>query len=71
MRKTYKIQVDCANCALNIENELRKMKEVENCSINFMTQKLTVDYVDEVNPEECVKKIKKVASAIDSDFEIL
>ena len=40
MKKTYKIEVDCANCANLMEDAARKTKGVENAVVNFMTQKI-------------------------------
>ena len=40
MKKSYKIEVDCANCANLMEEEAKKTKGVKNAVVNFMTQKL-------------------------------
>ena len=43
MKKVYKMQdLDCANCAAKMENAIRKIEGVEECSVNFMMQKLTI-----------------------------
>ena len=67
MRKTYSIEVDCAACALKCEDAIKKMAEVEDCQINFMTQKMTI--VAE-NPDALVKAIAKTARKIEPDFSI-
>ena len=42
MKKTYKIEVDCANCANLMEEATRKTAGVQNATVNFMTQKMIV-----------------------------
>lgn len=71
MKKTYKVEVDCALCANKIESAINKMDEVNNCSINFMTQKMIVEYNDEVDEKALLKQIKKVGHKVDSDFEFI
>ena len=44
MKKVYKIEVDCPNCALKLEESIKKLDGVENASVNFMALKLTVDF---------------------------
>ena len=47
MKKTYKIEVDCANCANLMEHEAKKTPGVKNAVVNFMTQKMTVEFEDD------------------------
>ena len=51
MKKTYKIEVDCANCANLMENAARKITGVRTATVNFMTQKMIVEFDDEGKPE--------------------
>ena len=44
MKKTYKIEVDCANCANLMEDAARKTVGVQNATVNFMTQKRIVEF---------------------------
>ena len=44
MKKTYKIEVDCANCANKMEEAARKTSGVKNATVNFMTLKMTVEF---------------------------
>ena len=67
MKKVYSIEVDCAACALKCENAIKKMDEVNDCQINFMTLKMTLDAE---NPDEILKKVLKTARKIEPDFEI-
>lgn len=68
MVKTYKIEVDCAACALKCEEAIKKVEGVNNCSINFMTQKMTLDAED---PDSLLKKSLKAARKVEPDFEIV
>lgn len=68
MIKTYKIEVDCAACALKCENAIKKLEEVKDCNINFMTQKMLLDAED---PDSILKKVLKTARKVEPDFDIL
>ena len=68
MTKTYKIEVDCAACALKCEEAIKKVLGVEDCSINFMTQKMTIE-ADDI--DKIYKKVLKAAKKVEPDFEIL
>ena len=71
MKKIFKIQgLDCANCALNIENKIRELENINNVSINFLTEKFLLDAKDEFF-EEILEKSKKIISKIEPDAEIL
>lgn len=69
MRKTYKIEVDCANCAAKIEDAVKNLQDVEDCRVNFMTQKMTVSAPDD-KITALFKTIEKTGKNVDSDFEI-
>ena len=71
MKKSYKIEVDCANCANLIENAARKVSGVKTLTISFMTQKMKIEYEDDVQPEEVLKEIIRVAKRIEPDFKVL
>lgn len=51
MKKTYKIEVDCANCANLMEDAAKKTGGVEDAVVNFMTQKMTVQFEDGREPK--------------------
>lgn len=70
MKKTYKINVDCANCANIIEDKINKIDGIEQANVNFMLQKLNVKYKDDANPDEVLEQIQKEAKKVESDFEI-
>ena len=63
MKKTYKCEVDCANCAAKMEDAIKKIEGVIDARVNFMTQKLMISAADEVYDqvlEEAIKACKKV-----------
>jgi len=70
MKKIYKIEVDCANCANKMETSASKVSGVQFLTINFMTQKLTVEFTDGADVNAVMKEIKKRCRKIESDCEI-
>ena len=68
MVKTYKIEVDCPNCARKCQDAISKLDFVNNCEINFMTQKMILDAED---VDKNIKAILKTARKFEPDFEIL
>lgn len=66
MRKTYEIEVDCAACALKCEEAIKKVDGVNDCKINFMTQKMILD----ADSDDILKKVLKAAKKVEPDFEI-
>lgn len=71
MSKTFKIEVDCANCAYLVEEAAMKVTGVRELSISFMTQKMKVRFDDGADEEAVMADILKVAKKIEPDFEIL
>ena len=70
MKKTYKIEVDCANCANLMEEAARKTEGVANATVNFMTQKMTVQFEDGREPKSVMKDVLKACKKIEPDCEI-
>ena len=58
MKKTYKIEVDCAACALKMEDAAKKVEGVTDATVSFMTQKMKVEFAD--GSDEKVKACKRV-----------
>lgn len=69
--KKFKIYVDCANCASKMEEALKKDPAIQDCSIAFMTQKLSVAFDDSIPEQEMKDKIIKICKKVDDDFEIV
>ena len=51
MKKSYKIDVDCANCAAKMEEAAKKVEGVKNAAVNFMLLKMNVEFDDGAEPE--------------------
>lgn len=70
MKKTYKIEVDCANCANLMEDVTRKTAGVENATVNFMTQKMIVEFAEGEKPQEVMEKVLAACKKVEPDCEI-
>ncbi|MBE6758885.1 MAG: heavy-metal-associated domain-containing protein [Ruminococcaceae bacterium] len=70
MKKTYSIEVDCANCALRMEDVIRKVDGISDAVINFMAQKLTVDIDDGQNEKAVMKQALRSCRRVERDCEI-
>ncbi len=70
MKKTFKIETDCANCANLMEEETKKTKGVKDASINFMTQKIEIDFEENSDIKSVQKEILKNCKKIEPDCEI-
>ena len=70
MKKTYKIEVDCANCANLMEQATRKLEGVATATVNFMTQKITVEFQDGADPKSVMQNVLKACRKIEPDCEI-
>ena len=70
MKKTYKIEVDCANCANKMQEAAKNTNGVKDCIVNFMTLKMIVEFVDGVNESEVMKDVLKNCKKVEDDCEI-
>ena len=70
MKKTYKIEVDCANCANKMEDATRKTEGVKDATVNFMTQKLIVEFEDGAVVGATMQLVLKNCKRVESDCEI-
>lgn len=70
MKKTYEIEVDCANCANLMEGAARKTAGVASATVNFMTQKMIVEFADGHDPKSVMKGVLKACKRIEPDCEI-
>ena len=70
MSNTFRIEVDCANCANLVEDAAKKVSGVKELAISFMTQKMKVDFEEGTDPETVMSEILKVAKKVEPDFEI-
>lgn len=70
MKKVYKIEVDCANCANLIEEAVRKISGVQNASVNFMAQKMTVEFDEGQDVDTVMADVVRVCKKVEPDCEI-
>ena len=71
MKKTFKMEnLDCAHCAAKMEDAIKKIPGVNDATVSFMTQKLTLDY-DEQREEEILSLVKKACQKVDGACNIL
>lgn len=70
MKKTYKIEVDCANCANLMEDAARKTNGVENVTVNFMTQKMIVEFAEGQEPQTVMVNVLAACKKVEPDCEI-
>ena len=70
MKKTYKIEVDCAHCAAKAEDAAKKVSGVADLTINFMAQKMTVDFADGADEAQVLKDILKTCRKVERHFAI-
>ncbi len=70
MKKQYKIEVDCANCANKMEDAAKKTAGVQNAVVNFMTQKMTVEFEDGANAAAVMKNVLAACKKVEDDCEI-
>lgn len=71
MKKTYKIEVDCANCANLMEEATNKTKGVKTAVINFMAQKLSIEFEEGVDILTVMQEVLKNCKKIEEDCEII
>ena len=70
MKKTYTIEVDCANCANLMEEAAGKTEGVTSAVVNFMTQKMIVEFAEDADPKQVMKKVLKACKKVEPDCEI-
>ena len=70
MKKTYRIEVDCANCADKMERAASKVAGVESVTVNFMTQKMIVSFTEGTDSASVMKEVLKACQKVESDCEI-
>ena len=70
MKKTYKIEVDCANCAAKMEDAAARTPGVESVTVNFMTQKMIVSFKEGEDPAAVMKNVVKACKKVEDDCEI-
>ena len=70
MKKTYKIEVDCANCANKMEEAAKKTEGVKDASVNFMTLKMKVEFEEGADIDAVMQEVVKNCKIVEDDCEI-
>lgn len=70
MKKTYNIEVDCAACALKMEEAAKKIAGVKDVSVNYMTLKMKVDFEEGADEKAVMKAVFKACRKVEPDCEI-
>ena len=72
MKKIYKLtDLCCASCAAEMERDIAKVKGITLCSVNFLTQKLTLETEDPADLDAVLKKVGKIVRRIEPDCEMI
>ena len=69
MKKTYKIDVDCANCANKMEDAAKKTPGVKDATVNFMTLKMIVEFDEGVDPKEIMPVVRENCKKVEDGCE--
>lgn len=70
MKKTYKIEVDCANCANQMERAACRTQGVREAVVNFMTQKMTVEFAEGADEAAVMAQVRKNCRKVEDGCEI-
>ncbi len=70
MKKTYKIEVDCANCANKMEIATKKVEGVADAVVNVMALKMTVEFAEGAEPKAVMENVLKACRKVERDCEI-
>ena len=70
MKKTYKIDVDCANCANKKDQAANNTDGVKDATVNFMMLKMIVEFEEGADPKKVMKDVQKNCKVVEDDCEI-
>ncbi|MGP1441755.1 MAG: cation transporter [Anaerovoracaceae bacterium] len=70
MKKVYKIEVDCADCANKMELAAQKVDGVKDANVNFMTLKMSVEFEEGKAPADVMPAVLESCKKVESDCEI-
>ena len=70
MKKTYKIEVDCANCAQKMEDAANTVAGVAQATVSFMTQKMKVEFAEGADPHDTMVNVLNKRKKVEDDCEI-
>ena len=70
MKKSYKIYVDCANCANKMEQTTKETEGVKDAVVNFMALKMNVEFEEGADPAEVMQNVLANCKKVEDEFEI-
>ena len=70
MKKTYKIEGDCANCANKMEEAAKKTAGVKHAVVNFMTLKMNVEFEEGAEPKVVMQEVRANCKKVEDDCEV-
>ena len=70
MKKSYKIEVDCANCANKMEDAAKRTPGVKDATVNFMMLKMNIEFEEGQEPKAVMQEVLKNCKKVESDCEI-
>ena len=70
MEKTYKIEVDCANCAAKMEAAAKQVEGVADAAVSFMTQKMKVEFAEGSDAKTVMEQVVKACKKVEDDCVI-
>jgi hypothetical protein len=70
VKKTYRIEVDCANCANLMEEAANKTEGVKSAVVNFMTQRMIVEFAEGSDVNAVMKSVLNNCKKVEEDCEI-
>ena len=70
MKKTYKIEVDCTNCANKMEEAAKKTPGVKDAVVNFMTLKMNVEFEEGQDIKEVMANVRNNCKKVEDECEI-
>ena len=70
MKKTYKIDVDCANCATKMESAAQNTAGVKSAVVNFMALKMVVEFDEGADPKAVMQEVRRNCKRVEDDCEV-
>lgn len=70
MKKKYECEIDCANCAAQVQDAISKINGVQSAKVNFLMQKFTLEAEDE-RFDEILKEAIRIGKTIEPDFKVM
>ena len=70
MKKSYKVEVDCANCAEKMEEAAKKTEGVKDATVSFMTLKMKVEFEDDADVDSVMKNVRDNCKKVEKDCEV-